>query len=158
MAHEIERKFLVRADALPQLGVGTIMQQGYLTAAGPTVRVRIAGEQGYLTIKGPGMVARAEYEYAIPLADARDLLAMSVTDVVAKTRYRLPTPDPVLTWEIDVYSGANDGLIVAEVELPDEHYPVPMAPWCAAEVTDDLRFRNSNLARHPFSTWPTQGF
>jgi adenylate cyclase len=156
MSLEIERKFLVRDDGWRSQVTGAAgLRQGYLAnTAASSVRVRIAGEQGWLSVKAmqPGL-AREEFEYAIPLADAAALLA-DFTDgpLIEKTRHRVPVGDH--EYEIDEFQGANRGLVVAEVELdaPDENFPRP--DWLGDEVTDDPRFYNFRLAREPFRDWP----
>jgi CYTH domain-containing protein len=154
MAVEIERKFLVQGDSWRQLASGVTYRQGYLTSApGCTVRVRVAGEQGYITIKGATAgISRAEYEYAIPLSDATELLdTLCHRPLIEKTRYRIPQ-GPIV-WEVDEFAGENQGLIVAEVELSDAEQIVDLPEWIGEEVSDDPRYFNANLARHPFKDW-----
>ena len=152
MGVEIERKFTVRADFCPQ-GVGTEMAQGYLSRDPQrTVRVRLAGGRGYLTVKGEtrGMV-RAEYEYEIPPTDARAMLALCDPPLVEKTRYVVDVAGR--RWEVDVFHGANDGLVVAEVELPSETAEVTLPAWVKREVTGEKRYYNSALIVHPYRCW-----
>src|SRR5690606_24224398 len=122
-----------------------------------SVRVRIAGDHAYLTIKHDrGAGIRAEYEYAIPVGDAREMLnALCGGRVVDKTRYEVVYEGN--TWDVDVFHGANDGLVVAEIELdsPDEPFTCP--PWIGDEVTGDPRYLNSYLSQHPKSTWSSEG-
>jgi adenylate cyclase len=154
MAHEIERKFLVRSDAWRPAGTAQRYRQGYLRTAGPaTVRVRVAGEHGYLTIKGPTVGAtRSEFEYSIPLADAEALLdTLCDRPQIEKLRWRVPAG--AHTWEIDEFLGENAGLVVAEIELAAEDDPFERPAWLGAEVTADPRYRNSELARRPYRTW-----
>ncbi len=168
MPIEIERKFLLASDAWRQeVQRATRMRQGYLAGeSGRTVRVRVKGEgvggRGYLTIKGrsdPEGLARAEFEYEIPLGDAEAMLAsLCVWPVVEKTRHDVPAKGGsagtgALMWEVDVFSGANEGLIVAEIELPTEDAAFEKPEWLGEEVTRDPRYRNSALARKPFTTW-----
>jgi len=155
VAVEIERKFLVAGDGWRQ-GVRsqTRMLQGYLAnQATGTVRLRVAGERAYLTIKGPGHgIRRSEYEYPIPRADAEAMLReMAASPPIEKTRYRVPVGDHV--WEVDVFAGANAGLVLAEVELGAEDEVFARPDWLGAEVTGDPRFYNVNLARHPYGGW-----
>lgn len=155
MAREVERKFLVtderwRADA----DRGTRMRQGYLgRAEGASVRVRQAGERAWLNIKGATLgVERQEYEYEIPLADAREMLeTLCHEPLVEKTRYRVPVSGHF--WEVDVFEGANAGLVVAEVELadPDERFEKP--PWAGAEVSGLARYYNVCLVGYPYRDW-----
>jgi len=154
MATEIERKFLVRR--LPDLhGVPAVrMAQGYLRAdARGSVRVRIAGDAAYLTVKGPSRGrARLELEYSIPAEDARLMMdALAEGEIVEKVRYRIEHQGYV--WELDVFSGRNEGLVLAEVELDHVDEQPPLPPWVGGEVSDDARFFNARLAREPYDTW-----
>ncbi len=153
MGIEIERKFLVVGDdwrAAPAVPFA----QGYLNRDKQrTVRVRIAQDAAWLTVKGANAGAtRAEFEYAIPVADAEQLLAMCDGPLVRKRR-RVIVHEGA-TWEIDEFEGDNAGLVVAEIELPSEDAPFEPPPWLGAEVTHDPRYFNSSLATAPFSTWP----
>jgi len=151
---EIERKFLVASDAWRGLAPGTRYRQGYLsTVETRTVRIRVAGDHAYLTIKGATAgIARAEFEYEIPLADAQALLDdLCERPLIEKTRYRIPFAGHV--WEVDEFHGDNEGLIVAEVELPTADAPVDLPPWIGAEVSADPRYANANLTRAPYRTW-----
>lgn len=117
------------------------------------VRVRIKGEKAYLTIKGANQGAtRPEFEYPIPLIDARELLAMCDGTIVGKIRHDYEFEG--FTWEIDVFHGENEGLVVAEIELGSEDDVFSRPDWVAAEVTDDPRYFNSQLAEYPFGQWP----
>ena len=154
MGQEIERKFLVVGDAWRSQATGTLYRQGYIpTPDYRTVRVRLAGDQGYITLKGPAVgIVRPEYEYPIPAQDASEILeTLCDPPLIEKRRYRLPQAD--LVWEIDEFLGANQGLIVAEIELPDAYYDLELPAWVGAEVTADPRYLNANLAKHPFSEW-----
>ncbi len=154
MGREIERTFLVVEPAAAVVGDGVRFVQGYLSIdPDRTVRVRTAGERGYLTIKGRTVGAsRAEFEYEIPLADALELLeTLCERPLVEKRRHRVLHAGR--TWEVDVFDGANAGLVVAEIELDDEDERIELPPWVGAEVTDDPRYLNVNLARRPFRTW-----
>ena len=153
MGIEIERKFLVIGEAWRQ-GSGTLLAQGYLNRDKErTVRVRVAGERAFLTIKGANAGAvRADFEYAIPVADAEQLLALSDGPVVRKIRREIEHAG--LTWEVDEFLGDNAGLVVAELELDSEDQVFAKPDWIGAEVTDDRRYLNSNLATFPFRRWP----
>ena len=154
MKIEIERKFLVCSDAWRPTQSGTLYRQGYLcTDPGRTVRVRVGGGTAILAIKGAGDgIARAEFEYPIPTAEATLLLdRLCLQPLIEKYRYLVPFAG--LTWEIDEFLGANAGLVIAEVELVHAAQEVPLPPWIGAEVTADYRYYNAYLARHPFSTW-----
>jgi adenylate cyclase len=154
MGREIERKFLVAADGWRAAVVAAdSLRQGYLcTDPERTVRVRLAGEKAWLTIKGRAHGAsRAEFEYRIPIADVQELLQMCLVPLVEKTRHRVPFAGR--TWEVDVFAGANRGLVLAEVELDAADAAVTLPPWLGGEVTDDHRYANANLAARPFTTW-----
>jgi len=152
MAKEIERKFLVKASWQPQ-AEGVKIAQGYLsTVPERTVRVRIKGDKGYLTIKGKNQgISRAEFEYEIPLRDAEELLKLAEQPILSKTRYF--EQQDGFTWEIDVFEGENQGLIVAEIELPDEQAAFAEPAWLGKEVSGDVRYYNANLIKNPFSQW-----
>ena len=152
MGIEIERKFLVRGDQW-KIAEPIYYCQGYLCSDKErTVRVRIAGNKGLLTIKGirTGM-SRPEFEYEIPLDDARQLLTLCEKPLIEK--YRRMIPHEGLTWEVDEFLGENQGLVVAEVELESTEEQVTLPEWVGEEVTDDHRYFNSRLAKHPFSEW-----
>jgi len=156
MALETERKFLVVGEGWRRLGTPVPYAQGYLQrGTGRTVRVRIAGEEAFLTVKGPVTgITRQEFEYPIPLKDARAMLPLCDGPVIQKTRTKIPHGG--LLWEVDEFGGENEGLLIAEVELsrPDERVELP--DWVGAEVTGDARYYNSNLTVHPFREWRDQ--
>lgn len=155
MGVEVERKFLVTGDAWRDaVTSATRIVQGYIAQTETaTVRVRVRAETGYLTIKGATTgVARSEYEYEIPVDDALGMLEeMAQGPVIDKVRHLVAVGTHV--WEVDVFAGANAPLVMAEVELAsaDEHFVLPA--WAGAEVSDDGRYFNVNLAREPYSTW-----
>ena len=154
MAVEIERKFLVADDSWRDAAdEGVRMSQGYLSReTGRTVRVRLAGGKAWLTIKGAAEgISRAEFEYEIPSADAKELLGLCEPSVIDKTRICVSYGQHV--WEVDVFHGENEGLIVAEVELADESDQPELPPWIGGEVSDDRRYANSSLSRTPFCRW-----
>jgi adenylate cyclase len=153
MAAEIERKFLLADDSWRDGSPGVRIAQGYLSQdPDRTVRVRIAGGGAWLTIKGRSEgIARAEFEYEIPPADAAELLEMCLPSVIDKTRHLVNYGGHV--WEIDVFHGENEGLVVAEVELADPSISPVMPPWAGAEVSSDARYFNSCLATNPFKKW-----
>lgn len=153
MASEIERKFLVTGDSWNDGSPGVRIAQGYLSRdPDRSVRVRIAGDGAWLTIKGRTEgITRAEFEYPIPIAEARELLEMCLPSVIDKTRHLIPFGGHV--WEVDVFHGANEGLVIAEVELADESVFVEPPPWAGAEVSSDCRYYNSSLAARPFGEW-----
>lgn len=157
MPKEVERKFLVDGDFLPDVVSSTMFVQGYICAdPGHTVRVRIAGDRAFLTIKGPGEcggVSRYEWEKEISVGEAEELLALCGPVVIRKVRHLVPSSDGVHTWEVDVFEGDNEGLVVAEIELGcvDEAFPRPS--WLGKEVSGDRRYYNSELLKRPFRTW-----
>ena len=153
MATEIERKFLLRDTGFLQGLPGERICQGYLSdAVDATVRVRLVGNQGFLTIKGRSHgISRSEFEYPIPATDAEQLLAMCGASRIDKTRYRIPHGGHL--WEVDVFSGANEGLVVAEIELASEAGVFARPDWLGEEVSHDSRYFNSQLSRQPFSGW-----
>ncbi|MFY0613733.1 MAG: CYTH domain-containing protein [Hyphomicrobiaceae bacterium] len=155
MAVEIERKFLVanetwRAGAAP----GQHIRQAYLSASDTnSIRIRVVDRmQAWLTIKsGYRGIERDEFEYEVPVSDAVQMLELRQSGIIEKIRY--PVPAGELLWEVDVFSGANAGLVIAEVELESETQRPAMPTWTGAEVTGELRYQNSRLAAVPFSTW-----
>jgi adenylate cyclase len=152
MATEIERKFLVSGTEWKN-GPGTAYCQGYLNRSKErTVRVRIAGAQAFLTIKGLAQgISRLEFEYEIPLADAEQLLTLCDGPLIQKMRYIVHHQGNC--WEVDEFFGDNQGLVVAEIELQDENQRFERPAWVGAEVSDDARYFNSNLASQPYSQW-----
>lgn len=154
MAKEIERKYLVRGDGWRGLAEGSVYRQGYIaTQDKATVRIRIVGEKSYLTIKGPSIkYSRLEFEYPIPVEDAQEMLeTLCERPFIEKIRYKIESGG--LIWEIDEFDGVNKGLILAEVELSDENQQIELPTWIGQEVSDDSRYFNSNLVKHPFSQW-----
>jgi adenylate cyclase len=155
MALEIERKFHVSGDGWRPLVARTRhLRQAYLSKSGRlSIRVRIDGDSdGTLTIKAARSgLERHEYEYAIPLADAEELMLQREGSVISKVRHIVPING--LSWEIDVFDGDNAGLVVAEIELdrPDRTFERP--EWLGEEVTGDRRFYNADLASRPYKSW-----
>ena len=154
MAIEIERKFLVSGDFLPEAVSSTRIVQGYICSQpGRTVRIRIRGEEGFLTIKGASDekgLSRYEFEQKIPLEDAERLLELCEPGAIDKVRYLVPRGS--YTWEVDVFHGANEGLILAEIELSSEDEPFEKPAWLGKEVSGDRRYYNSMLTKHPFNS------
>ena len=156
MGVEIERKFLVGDRSVVDGIAGIRICQGYLSLDPErTIRVRLAGTRAFLTIKGISSArgtTRAEYEYEIPVNEAEELLdAMALGPLIEKTRYRRTVGR--LVWEVDVFEGENQGLVVAEVELPSEGAAVILPDWVGEEVTGDPRYFNASLVMHPFRDW-----
>lgn len=155
MPLEIERKFLVVDETWrEQADDGTAFRQGYLIGSEQaSVRVRIEGETAKLNIKSATLgIRRQEYEYAIPLSEATEILdTLCQTPLIEKTRYHVNHEGFV--WEVDVFGGDNTGLVVAEVELPDESTPLPLPEWVGQEVSGEKRYYNVCLVEHPFCNW-----
>jgi len=154
MPLEIERKFLVVGRAWDDGSPGVRLTQGYLArAAGCTVRIRIcSNDEAWLTVKGRTQgISRAEFEYPIPVPDARELLDLCEGPPIDKTRHRVAFGGHV--WEIDVFHGANEGLVVAELELEDEATNPPLPQWVGREVSHERRYFNSQLVAAPFTSW-----
>jgi len=153
MSREIERKFLLKSDTWRGLAHGVTYRQGYLcTVPERTVRVRIAGEAAFLTVKGLTIGnSRAEFEYAIPVRDAEQMLKLCEGPLVEKSRYEIPHAGK--TWQVDEFFGENLGLIIAEVELASESEQPELPDWIGEEVSGNPRYYNASLARNPFSGW-----
>ncbi len=151
MAVEIERKFLIDVARLPQ-AAGTLYVQGYLARDGDmTVRVRVAGDKGYLTIKAGKGISHAEFEYDIPVGEAREMLAFCKEAPIEKIRRVIAYEGH--EWEVDEFLGANKGLWLAEIELAQEDEVFAKPEWLGREVSDDPRYYNANLAREPYAGW-----
>lgn len=148
---EIERKFLVASDAWSANAVGLPIRQGYLARASHcVVRVRTYGERAFVTIKSDRSgLTRSEYEYEIPFDHAVEMLALCEGAVIEKVRHRIEHADH--TWEVDVFSGPNAGLVVAEIELGAEDEPFERPAWLGEEVSGDPRYANAYLSLHPYS-------
>ncbi len=154
MAKEIERKFLVKGDAWRSLAEGVSYRQGYLNSQKErTVRIRTVGEKAYLTVKGPTRgVTRTEFEYEIPYEDCLAMLEeLAEKPIIEKKRYRIPAGSYV--WEVDEFFGVNEGLILAEIELPSEDAVFEKPDWIGEEVSGDPRYFNSSLVTNPYSVW-----
>ena len=155
MGLEIERKFLVRNERWrDQVSRHFHIQQGYLINERRLVtRVRIIGKQAFLTLKGEtDGIKRSEFEYDIPLEDAEAMLAtLSDGSVIEKTRHIVPFGNHI--WEVDVFEGENDGLVIAEIELSHEAETFDKPDWIGEEVSTDIRYFNANLIKHPYSNW-----
>ena len=154
MAMEIERKFLVDKRKLYNLNYSseTEIAQGYLST-NPTVRVRIRQERGFLTIKSQTKgISRQEFEYEIPLDDAKELLRLCGRNVLKKIRRTIEYGGHV--WEIDFFMGRHAGLVLAEVELDSAEENVDLPDWVKKEVSSDSRYYNSNLVKIDCSKRP----
>ena len=161
MGIEIERKYLVTGEGWRTAAHAVIpMAQGYLNdtasldsgAQKASVRVRIQGEQAFLNMKSREIgQTRQEFDYPIPVDDARALLALCVGGLIDKRRHLVEHQG--LLWEVDEFLGENAGLVVAEVELEHADQAITLPDWAGAEVTDEVRYYNLALAAHPFSRW-----
>lgn len=153
---EIERKFLVKNDSFKAIAfTQNQIAQGYLSSVPDrTVRVRIKSNKGFLTIKGAsnaGGLSRFEWEKEIPIDDAKNLLLLCEAGVIDKTRFEVKCGHH--TFEIDVFHGNNNGLIVAEIELETETDSFEKPDWLGKEVTGDIRYYNAYLSKNPFEKW-----
>ena len=153
---EIERKFLVKNDAYRrQAHASSHIRQGYIcSGGGRTVRVRVRDDEAFLTIKGPsldGGLSRYEFEKAITPDEALHLMLLCEPGIIDKTRYLIDAGE--YTFEVDVFHGDNEGLIIAEIELPDEEAAYERPEWLGQEVTGDNRYYNAMLSVHPYQSW-----
>lgn len=154
--NEIERKFLVKRDgAFKKMASSqSAIAQGYMNVEGATVRIRLRDEKAYLTIKGPsrdGGLSRYEFEREIPLADAEEMLHLCKGGLVEKTRHIVEYEGHV--WEIDEFHGANEGLLMAEVELAEPDEAVILPPFIGPEVTGNPHFYNKRMLTDPYPNW-----
>lgn len=151
---ETERKFLVRdLSFLAQATRSYRIKQGYIAHdGGNTVRVRIRDGQGFITVKGPFMnrISRFEWEKEIPLEDAEALMLLCHVGLIDKTRHIVPAGH---TFEVDVFHGENEGLVMAEIELDSPDEPFERPAWLGEEVTGDKRYYNSHLLVNPYKNW-----
>ncbi|MCD8042479.1 MAG: CYTH domain-containing protein [Tannerellaceae bacterium] len=149
MGIEIERKFLVKGDFSPGVKRAYRIVQGYLCSAPErTVRIRIRDREAFITIKGPSSgdgLTRYEFEQPIPLADAEELLKLCEPGIIEKVRHIIPAGTH--TWEVDVFHGENEGLVMAEIELKNPNEAINLPDWIGEEVTGDPRYYNSMLRK-----------
>ena len=161
VAIEIERKFLVTGDGWRAQAHRVVpMAQGYLNdqaamdsgAQRASVRVRLEGDEARLNIKSRELGrSRQEFDYPIPVEDAEALLRLCVGGLIDKVRHYIPQDG--LTWEVDQFGGDNEGLVVAELELPAVDTAFARPDWLGREVTEEQRFYNLALAERPYSRW-----
>ena len=154
MGKEIERKFLVKDKSYQTLGKGVLYYQGFLsTVKERVVRVRVMEDKAFLTIKGLSKGAkRTEFEYEIPAEDAKFMLdELCEKPIIIKYRYNIKFGE--FLWEVDEFKGENDGLVVAEIELQHEDQKFDKPNWLGEEVTEDPKYYNANLIKHPFKSW-----
>lgn len=156
MPLEIERKFLLDPAHLPDLGPGVRMEQGYLSHK-PQVRFRIIGSEVVLCLKSfIDKMTQMEMEFSRKILDAEELRflrKMAMYPPLIKVRHRVSYAD--LVWEVDVYEGANAGLVTVDVEIPDVNYPITFPDWVdpEANIKHVKRYTNFSLTKHPFSQW-----
>ena len=153
---EIERKFLVLSnDFVNEAFAHKRIVQGYLSSNPErTVRVRIKGDKGYLTIKGKSSAngtTRLEWEREISVMDAETLLNICESGIIDKVRYEVKVGHHI--YEVDIFSGENDGLVMAEIELESESETFEKPKWLGEEVTNDERYYNAYLSKNPFTRW-----
>ena len=151
---EIERKFLVKNNGfIHEAYRKRRITQGYICSdADRSVRIRICEDEAFLTIKSATNErgwSRYEFEQPIPLDDAEELMKLCLPGIIDKVRYYIKFAGK--TWEVDVFHGENEGLIVAEIELESEEETFDLPDWVGQEVSGDLRYYNMMLAKHPYS-------
>jgi adenylate cyclase len=155
MGVEIERKFLVANDAWRKSVISeTRLKQGYLAnQERASVRVRIGGDQAFLNIKSATLgIRRSEFEYEIPPDDAEAMLEqVAIRPFIDKTRYKVKCGEHI--WEVDLFHGENEGLVVAEIELSSEDENFQKPEWAGEEVSGDPKYFNVCLVKHPFCKW-----
>ena len=155
MPTEIERKFLVDHQKWEALikPTGKLYKQGYiLSDEKRTVRIRVANDAAYITLKGASTgISRSEYEYTIPVNEGNEILNNFATSSIQKTRYNIEYA--VHTWEVDVFTGDNTGLIIAEIELQNEDEQFEKPEWVGQEVSHDNRYTNASLSVYPYKDW-----
>lgn len=155
MGTEIERKFLVKDGSWRgAVRASAPISQGYIATGPPTaVRVRICGDSANINVKTATLdIRRHEFEFPVPLPEAREMMVNCIQGrVIEKVRHEAEFDG--LVWEIDVFEGANAGLVVAELELESEDQPFPRPPWLGDEVSSDPRYLNTSLAMKPFTEW-----
>lgn len=156
MKEEIERKFLVDGDFKAEATHHQIIKQGYISSdPRRTLRIRISDNKGFITIKGASNMSgttRFEWEKEITVNEANELLKLCEPGIIEKTRYSIPEKNGLM-FEVDVFYGENDGLIIAEIELPNENYPFEKPKWLGNEVTGIERYYNSKLKQLPYKKW-----
>lgn len=155
MAKEIERKFLLKNSSWQEFAdEGMLYSQGYLVGSkDASVRIRIQGDHAFINIKSATIdISRQEFEYEIPVDEATEMLeTLCEKPLISKKRHLIKTETHI--WEIDVFSGENEGLIVAEIELRDVNESFEKPSWLGNEVSDDARYYNVNLVNHPYKDW-----
>ena len=150
---EIERKFLVIGNEYKTGAKKQFIKQGFLsTDPERVVRVRIASKRSWLTLKSKNIGSiRKEFEYQIPIEEANEIIALCIQPIIEKIRYKIQHDRHI--WEVDEFMGANEGLVIAEVELSSEDEILSLPKWVGTEVTDDPKYYNNNLITNPYSNW-----
>ncbi|MBO4771601.1 MAG: CYTH domain-containing protein [Bacteroidales bacterium] len=155
MAFEIERKFLVKGEFKHLALSSNYIVQGYLCAdKNKSVRVRLRGDKGYITIKAStenSKIIRNEWEYEIPAPQVNEMLRLCASGIIEKTRYIVQYKNLVV--EVDEFYGDNEGLVIAEIELAYEHQMFEKPDFLGEDVTEDPRYLNSELSKHPYCEW-----
>lgn len=155
MATEIERKFLLHKEKWDALEkpAGQRIRQGYIsTDPNKTIRVRIKDDKAFITLKGKSAnISRTEIETEIDVAAANQMLEHFAVSEIKKLRYEIMFGNKL--WEVDVFEGNNEGLVLAEIELQSKDETFVLPDWIATEVSDDFRYYNSNLSLYPFNKW-----
>ena len=154
MAIEIERKFLVKNIPRHEIQYSHKIRQGYIAKnKDRVIRIRQKENDYFITIKGNKIgISRFEFEYPIPKVDAEILLEnFCQDDLIEKTRHYIKNKGH--TWELDVFHGNNEGLIIAEIELESEDQVFHIPSWTDSEVTDQEKYYNMNLVENPYSMW-----
>ena len=153
MPLEIERKYLIISNDYRNNSTFSEIKQAYLSISDKiAIRIRINGLQASLAIKSKvSERINREYEYNIPIDEARSLMNLDSLPMINKVRHQVEFEGHI--WEVDEFHGENDGLVIAEIELEDEHEDFKEPPWLGLEVTSDTRYLNSNLAVNPFKKW-----
>jgi len=153
MAKEIERKFLIDINKWPENQKGILYQQGYLAITDKgIIRVRIKEKLSTLTVKSKGTgISRDEFEYEIPLNEAKDLLNLCQNNIISKTRYKVMCNNKL--WDVDEFHGKNKGLWIAEIELKREDEKFELPEWITKEVTGKENYYNAYLSTYPFLNW-----
>lgn len=153
MAKEIERKFLVDMSKFNPCGEKLKMKQGYLASDSKcVVRVRTSDDKAFITVKSDvNGVVRNEFEYSIPFSDALEMFSLCKESLIEKIRWEIPFAEKI--WEVDVFEGDNEGLVVAEIELTSEFEHFEKPEWATTEVSTDARYFNFNLSKNPYKNW-----
>lgn len=149
MQTEIERKFLTTSSLFKEQAVRVMnIQQGYIgTTSKGEARVSIRDEKAWIIVKSNERLSRLEYEIPIPKKDAEELLKRTCGRIIHKTRYIIPATSGMLKWEVDEFHGEDEGLIIAEIELPSEDTQFDKPQWLGKEVTQDTTYYNSTLSK-----------